>query len=241
VPGRDQSTLRRRRLCSPRVPLGIHARTGALARRGEPAGRYFNLVVKSHPDPIGYAGGDNLYAYAGNDPATYTDPFGLCPMCIGAAAGAILGGGGHAIYNYLTGAPLGEGVLASAAIGAVAGGTLGFGYGALAARGTAAAAQLSLSAPAGAKLGQMIARWHSDLGGQGGRDAFMNFATNFVQQAQRAGQAVTGAVGRMQNAQIFRVDNNYLLVDAAGKLRSFVTNARAGEGIVKVYEALGGR
>jgi RHS repeat-associated protein len=30
-------------------------------------------------DPIGYSGGANLYAYAGNSPATYTDPFGLAP------------------------------------------------------------------------------------------------------------------------------------------------------------------
>jgi hypothetical protein len=31
-------------------------------------------------DPIGFAGGINLYAYAGNDPVTYSDPFGLCPL-----------------------------------------------------------------------------------------------------------------------------------------------------------------
>jgi len=31
-------------------------------------------------DPIGFAGGVNLYAYAGNDPVTYSDPFGLCPV-----------------------------------------------------------------------------------------------------------------------------------------------------------------
>ena len=28
-------------------------------------------------DPIGFAGGINLYAYAGNDPVTYSDPYGL--------------------------------------------------------------------------------------------------------------------------------------------------------------------
>jgi RHS repeat-associated protein len=30
-------------------------------------------------DPIGYAGGSNLYGYAGNNPVVFTDPFGLCP------------------------------------------------------------------------------------------------------------------------------------------------------------------
>ena len=32
-------------------------------------------------DPIGLAGGMNLYGYANGDPVNYSDPFGLCPAC----------------------------------------------------------------------------------------------------------------------------------------------------------------
>jgi uncharacterized protein RhaS with RHS repeats len=34
--------------------------------------------LSTQPDPIGLAGGLNLYGYAGGDPINYYDPFGLC-------------------------------------------------------------------------------------------------------------------------------------------------------------------
>ncbi len=40
-------------------------------------------------DPIGIAGGLNLYGFAGGDPINFSDPFGLfpCPWCVGALVG----------------------------------------------------------------------------------------------------------------------------------------------------------
>jgi len=42
--------------------------------------RYYDQMTGrwTQEDPIGVAGGINLYQYAGNNPATFTDPFGLC-------------------------------------------------------------------------------------------------------------------------------------------------------------------
>ncbi|HQW65391.1 MAG TPA: RHS repeat-associated core domain-containing protein, partial [Gemmatimonadales bacterium] len=44
-------------------------------------------------DPIGVAGGINLYEYNGNDPVTWRDPFGLQPCCLVEAANIAAGFG----------------------------------------------------------------------------------------------------------------------------------------------------
>jgi RHS repeat-associated protein len=42
-------------------------------------------------DPIGVAGGTNLYRYNNSDPSTFSDPLGHCPFCPGALAGVVTG------------------------------------------------------------------------------------------------------------------------------------------------------
>ncbi len=43
-------------------------------------------------DPIGFAGGTNLYAYAANSPTNYTDPSGNNPILVGCVVGGITDG-----------------------------------------------------------------------------------------------------------------------------------------------------
>ena len=89
-------------------------------------------------DPIGLAGGYNLYGFANSDPVNYSDPFGLCPIekplchwikvtliAAGTDLGGIAGGGAGLLAGpaALVASPAGAfaGMAAGAAIGAAAG------------------------------------------------------------------------------------------------------------------------
>jgi RHS repeat-associated protein len=78
------------------------------------------------PDPLGFLGGDNLYAFAYNDPLTWHDPDGRLPqILLGAGVGGVLGAGNYIWKWWWHGEEwswvhLGMNMAAGAASGAVA-------------------------------------------------------------------------------------------------------------------------
>lgn len=103
--------------------------------------RYYEPVQGrfTQQDPIGIAGGLNVYGFGGGDPVTYSDPFGLCPIekdgipcavtwgaggtVAGGVGGAIIGGVGGSVVVPLFGTVAGASGLGS--LGALVGGALG--------------------------------------------------------------------------------------------------------------------
>jgi uncharacterized protein RhaS with RHS repeats len=92
--------------------------------------RYFSPTTGqfTQEDPLGTAGGLNLYGFGGGDPVNFSDPFGLCepwPVCAielagaGARGGTIVGGALGAL-----GGP--EGIPVGGAVGRVVGALGGF-------------------------------------------------------------------------------------------------------------------
>jgi RHS repeat-associated protein len=117
--------------------------SGLLHRRNryyDPATGQFTQI-----DPIGLAGGLNLYGFANGDPVNYSDPFGLramhCPpdcdesdaawASAGASVGFWLGGGG----GLIGGLSCGPGAPACSAGGSIAGASAGSAAGAAAGLG----------------------------------------------------------------------------------------------------------
>jgi RHS repeat-associated protein len=75
---------------SPLAPSGPPSWHGSLLESGQDASgyqyrrnRYYDPKTGrfTQEDPIGLAGGLNLYGFAGGDPVNFSDPFGLCPNC----------------------------------------------------------------------------------------------------------------------------------------------------------------
>jgi RHS repeat-associated protein len=74
-------------------------------------------------DPIGFAGGINVYRYVGDNPTNYTDPSGQ--FIVAAAVGGVIGGVAGGFGAWATGGDWHD-IAAAAGMGALTGGLIGF-------------------------------------------------------------------------------------------------------------------
>ena len=124
--------------------MGLKDRTGLRYQRN----RYYDPQSGqfTQQDPLGIAGGLNLYGFAGGDPINFSDPFGLCPegeddfecelfqagmAALGATIGAFGGGGAGALLTAASGGAAALTVVALSTEGALLGATGGAALGEL--------------------------------------------------------------------------------------------------------------
>jgi RHS repeat-associated protein len=121
------------------IPPAYTVWWGDLLRQGSDAtrlqyrrNRYYDPQTGrfTQVDPIGLAGGLNLYGFAAGDPVNFTDPFGLSPCILApqtclAAVGGLVFGGVKLASNLFTGRPAFAGVGSQVAVGGAAGLSLG--------------------------------------------------------------------------------------------------------------------
>jgi uncharacterized protein RhaS with RHS repeats len=165
-------------------------------------------------DPIGIAGGLNLYGYANGDPVNFSDPFGLFPDLLldlaflaadlndirknGLTFGRAATFGADVVLAAIPFAPAATGS-AARFLGRTGG----------------QVADLALNIQRGKRKGsQMVARFRSATGSTGGLDAFLGHARGLAEEAFQGGTFVSGTVGRganaLENATIFRRGDDFL-------------------------------
>ncbi len=182
-------------------------------------------------DPIGVAGGMNLYRYADDDPASLSDPSGNCPACVGAAVGfcgGAVAGGLYYAASASTGLSWGQfaqGALSTAGAWGAAGAAAGTGgalAGAFVGGGTLASA-LGLSDGVASVAG--IGALGSELVSPGGKldqmlDAIsQNFGTVSPTNAMQALTVIQQAAKQVNlepGYPTFNADGSILLQNAGG-------------------------